>query len=349
MNAVIERPAVGRILQQCVPMRAVRTMLVPLDIPNGRTEQPVVPAFFETEPFLPAQGGAAWARASELPRLIAVRVCSERRPTPTVSRTPAGLPVRRVGTSVALDAPAACLSLWEVPAHGHVLACEQLTGTATDIAVGDGPRDCIEHDLAASLAPFGLTLDASPVDLFARLDTRLPGPSMYRPLRELAVSAGEPSAPGAVDGICIERAVFDDLTEMQPDVGSGVFDCILWVALKAQYLHDRRRIEGHLDDCRSPRMRVDSVDILFDVTVARIRQFEIEAMATRAFVTNRCAPTSARSIVRDASIKRSAAELRVVGTELTRLCDIVEKSVLLRTHRRLMFSGLRARGRSMPR
>ncbi len=58
--------------------------------------------------------------------------------------------------------------------------------------------------IEAFLRPFGLTTEASPIDVFPRLDTRLPRSEVYRPLRSLTIHGPNWTGRDTLEGLIIE-------------------------------------------------------------------------------------------------------------------------------------------------
>lgn len=69
--------------------------------------------------------------------------------------------------------PAHCLSLWEVPGHGVVLACEDWTADPVE-GLADWRASGIDAAVDRLLAPFGLAADARLRDVFPDVDPALP-------------------------------------------------------------------------------------------------------------------------------------------------------------------------------
>ncbi|UZG59845.1 hypothetical protein [Rhodococcus opacus] len=184
-----------------------------MDIVESADPVPV-PAVDEVEPFLPARISAPTATGNDGPhaQLLAFRHIVDRSSPPVTfglaldnQRAPAGPQHRYVGP------PATCLSLWEVPGNGLVLACEELTpdraGSLIDRhndPLRDGGSPEFWTAIEAFLRPFGLTAEASPIDIFPRLDTRLPRSEVYRPLRSLTMHGPHRTDRDTLEGLIIE-------------------------------------------------------------------------------------------------------------------------------------------------
>ena len=191
----------------------LRVILLPLDIVESADPVPV-PAVDEVEPFLPARISAPSATGDDGPhaQLLAFRHIVDRSSPPVTfglaldgQRAPNGPQRRYVGP------PATCLSLWEVPGNGLVLACEELTPDRTGSLI-DRHNDPLRGGgspefwaaIEAFLRPFGLTTEASPIDVFPRLDTRLPRSEVYRPLRSLTIHGPNWTGRDTLEGLIIE-------------------------------------------------------------------------------------------------------------------------------------------------
>ena len=191
----------------------LRVILLPLDIVESADPVPV-PAVDEVEPFLPARISAPTATGDDGPhaQLLAFRHIVDRSSPPVTfglaldnQRAPNGRQHRYVGP------PATCLSLWEVPGNGLVLACEELTPDRTGSLIDrhndplrDGGSPEFWTAIEAFLRPFGLTAEASPIDIFPRLDTRLPRSEVYRPLRSLTMHGPHRTDRDTLEGLIIE-------------------------------------------------------------------------------------------------------------------------------------------------
>ncbi|PBC47585.1 hypothetical protein [Rhodococcus sp. ACPA1] len=191
----------------------LRVILLPLDIVESADPVPV-PAVDEVEPFLPARISAPTATGDDGPhaQLLAFRHIVDRSGPPVTfglaldnQRAPDGPQRRYVGP------PATCLSLWEVPGNGLVLACEELTpdraGSLIDRhndPLRDGGSPEFWAAIEAFLRPFALTPEASPTDIFPRLDTRLPRSEVYRPLRSLTMHGPSWTERDTLESLIIE-------------------------------------------------------------------------------------------------------------------------------------------------
>jgi hypothetical protein len=189
----------------------LRVILLPLDIVESADPVPV-PAVDEVEPFLPARISAATGDDGPRAQLLAFRHIVDRSSPPVTfglaldgKRAPDGRQRPYVGP------PATCLSLWEVPGNGLVLACEELTpyraGSLIDrhndpLRGGGSPE--FWATIEAFLRPFGLTTDAAPIDIFPRLNTRLPNPQVSWPLRNLTIHGTHWTEPDTLEGLIIE-------------------------------------------------------------------------------------------------------------------------------------------------
>ncbi|MFD9669029.1 hypothetical protein ACFWAY_46990 [Rhodococcus sp. NPDC059968] len=191
----------------------LRVILLPLDIVESADPVPV-PAVDEVEPFLPARISAPSATGDDGPhaQLLAFRHIVDRSSPPVTfglaldgHRAPDSPQRRYVGY------PATCLSLWEVPGNGLVLACEELTPDRAGSLI-DRNNDPLRGGgsgefwaaIEAFLRPFGLTTEASPTDIFPRLDTRLPRSEVYRPLRSLTMHGPNWTERDTLEGLIIE-------------------------------------------------------------------------------------------------------------------------------------------------
>lgn len=191
----------------------LKVFLLALDIEASAESPPPVTAVTEVEPFLPARIAEPPVsdRGVRPASLLAYRRITDRS-RPPVSFGVATGAVRLPPLSAPyVGHPATCLSLWEIPGHGPVLALETLTDGRSRLVDrrvdplqdrgGAGFREAL-HEF---LAPFGLTADAGLNDLFPGLNRRLPVPATYRPLHEVVArrhrGVGDREV---VDGLVVE-------------------------------------------------------------------------------------------------------------------------------------------------
>ncbi|WP_138998660.1 hypothetical protein [Rhodococcus zopfii] len=169
--------------------------LLALDIDASTVPRPPIPRVEAVEPFLPARVGAdpATDHGVRPAVLLAYRHIIDRaRPDVSFGVSTGAL---RSGSTTAcpyVGAPATCVSLWEIPGHGLVLALEALTDKSPLVGRridplqdrdGQGFRPTVD----GFVAPFGLTSSASLEDLFPGINRMMPAPTTYRPLHEIVV------------------------------------------------------------------------------------------------------------------------------------------------------------------
>ncbi|TCN49053.1 hypothetical protein EV641_117121 [Rhodococcus sp. SMB37] len=172
----------------------LKVFLLALDIEAAAVSPPPVAAVDELEPFLPARIGT-------LPRtehgvrpasLLAYRHITDRESAPLSFGSSTGA-LRSGAAHPFVGSPATCLSLWEIPGHGLVLALESLSDDKSPLIDwradplqdrdGAGFRPAVDE----FLAPFSLTSAACLNDLFPGLNRRMPAPTTYSPLSDLVV------------------------------------------------------------------------------------------------------------------------------------------------------------------
>ncbi|WP_237735192.1 hypothetical protein [Rhodococcus sp. JVH1] len=360
-----------------------------------------VPAVDEVEPFLPARISAPSATGDDGPRaqLLAFRHIVDRS-SPPISfglaldgeRAPDGLQRPYVGP------PATCLSLWEVPGNGLVLACEELTSDRAGRLVdrhhdplrgGGSPEFWATID--AFLRPFGLTVDATPLDIFPRLNTRLPSPQVSWPLRTLTIHGPHRTEPDTLEALIVEvhidggdtvRRLVDEpgttpctgaasrscrgllrwhrvpLIDRASRLGSGIairgdarvlavdlggpvigpeylgqgtremlYGLIGWVALRAQHSADHRRVLSLLRNRRHLSER-GALAGLGDIAAARRRMIETRLLQAHLTGAHRRPPRIASTHLRSTLVHHTADEIAFLHTELGKLCDSAESSLL---------------------
>lgn len=159
-------------------------LLLALDIPGDAGAQARPCPGPDSGPFLPAS--SADPVSATLPvHLVAVREC--------VESTGGALVLGEDAAPLHVGPPARCLSLWAVPGHGAVLACEAWTADPVEGLADWQPSglDCVFGRL---LAPLGLTTAARLGDVFPDLG---PAWSSIR-LSGLFAGTGHELASGAL-------------------------------------------------------------------------------------------------------------------------------------------------------
>ncbi|MCL2532815.1 MAG: hypothetical protein FWE39_01510 [Nocardiaceae bacterium] len=157
-----------------------------LDVSADGSELPSGP-LAEFAPFLPAS--SADPVSTPLPlRLSAVRGISD--------HAGGELVLGRYSAAIHVGSRTGCLSLWTVPGHGTVLACEALVASPSEGFV-DWRTAEIGSTVDRFLAPFGFTVEARLRDVFPDLDTAIPN----LPLSELLAGSGPQRAAA---GLAIE-------------------------------------------------------------------------------------------------------------------------------------------------
>lgn len=306
------------------PTHEVRTVLVPIAVPNGRGQRLPVPAFSEVAPFLPSRiPPAPGDRPNrETPRLVAVRLRSGQGRTCAIARTPAGRPMNSELPLLPLDTDAACLSLWEIPGHGHVLACEDLIqpgqGSRRQLS-GPDLRDPSDADVSAILASFGLTLRQSLVELFPRLDTRLPGRWMYWMLSEILLRTAHPGQNGALAGVRMQR-------QRTCSSDRQVHDCLAWVALNGLHWQDRDCLEASLHTYRNAPTRAGAQQVFDSVITARLRQHALASLI-ESEAPDTCMRVHRDHTVLSALIGRALSRSTATDPQLLPLCAIAESAI----------------------
>ncbi|TQC43408.1 hypothetical protein EEB14_43290 [Rhodococcus sp. WS4] len=381
----------------------LRVILLPLDIAESADPVPV-PAVDEVEPFLPARISTPSATGDDGPhaQLLAFRHIVDRSSPPVTfglaldgQRAPAGPQRRYVGP------PATCLSLWEVPGNGLVLACEELTPDRTGSLI-DRHNDPLRGGgspefwaaIEAFLRPFGLTTEASPIDIFPRLNTRLPRSEVYRPLRSLTMHGPNWTGRDTLEGLIIEvhtdgvetvRQLVDEpgttpsagtashsyrglmrwhrvpLIDRASRLGSGIairedaralavdlgapatgpghldrgtremlYGIIGWVALRAQHSADHRRVLSLLRNRRQLNER-RALAGLGDIAAARTRMIETRLLQTHPAGAHPLPARIEATHLRSTLVHRTADEIAFLHTQLGKLCDSAESSLLPHT------------------
>lgn len=167
--------------------------LLALDIDASTVPRPPVPPVDAIEPFLPARVGTD--RATDHGVRPAVLLAYRHLVDHTRPEVPFGVATGslRAGSSARpfVGAPATCVSLWEIPGHGLVLALETLRDNTSSLIGrridplqdrdGQGFRPVVD----GFLAPFELTSSASLEGMFPGINRMMPAPTTYRPLHDV--------------------------------------------------------------------------------------------------------------------------------------------------------------------
>ncbi|WP_435278385.1 hypothetical protein [Rhodococcus yananensis] len=174
----------------------LEVFLVALDIDASAVGNPPVSAVGTLDPFLPAHIEARRPTGHGIrpPEMLAYRYIADS-DRPAVSFGVSTQALRTGATPVRpfVGPPATCVSLWEIPGYGAVLAFEalrdgssRLIGRRTD-PLQDRDGDGFGPAVDGFLSPFGLSAVSSLEDLFPGINRMMPAPTTYRSLRELVV------------------------------------------------------------------------------------------------------------------------------------------------------------------
>ncbi|WP_031939037.1 hypothetical protein [Prescottella defluvii] len=219
----------------------LEVFLLALDIEDLPADESVDRTGFE--PFLPA------THVDPARTHLPVRLAAARREVPTAADGPQ-LVLGTDSGAIHVGRSADCLSLWSVPGHGAVLACEAL--------VADAGEDCIDWHTGTLnatvdrlLAPFGLTTASRLHDLFPGLDVS----SANVPLAGLVCGTGHDRASA---GVAIEVTGNGGARVRHRAGGSGT-DAAGW-AWESIALVDRP-----VRDDAAIAVREDAGAILFDL------------------------------------------------------------------------------------
>ncbi|MGW0174504.1 hypothetical protein ACWDUM_11735 [Rhodococcus sp. NPDC003322] len=191
----------------------LRMFLLALDVREGPSPTRVEPVL-AVEPFLPARIGPRprTERGVRPAVLLAYRHRSEAGAELTFGAATAAMRSGEPGVRPYVGPAATCLSLWEVPDNGLVLALESLSDVPDTTLVGWNTDPLQDRDGAgfrpavdAFLTVFGLDSDASLVDLFPGLHTRLSDPAVHRPLTDVVVHSHRGIGDQeAIEGLVVE-------------------------------------------------------------------------------------------------------------------------------------------------
>ncbi|MEE2035321.1 hypothetical protein [Rhodococcus chondri] len=188
----------------------LKVVLLALDIDCG-PQPPSVAAVEAVEPFLPARIGAAPPSDHSVrpASLLAYRHVTDPTSPPVAFGVPtAALRADQLAARPYVGHPATCLSLWEIPGNGLVLALERLSDNSSRLV--DSRIDPLDEGaefrtaIDGFLAPFGLSMESGPNELFPGLNRLMPVPETYRPLRELVVYRHRGGTGAVIEALAIE-------------------------------------------------------------------------------------------------------------------------------------------------
>ncbi len=220
--------------------------LLALNIPGDSGAQVDPCPTAGSAPFLPASNDDP-VSASLPMNLLAVRECVEFTGDPLV--------LGKGSAPIHVGPPAHCLSLWEVPGHGVVLACEDWTADPIG-GLADWRGSGIDRAVDHLLAPFGLTADARLHEVFPDLDPTLP----HLRLSELVAGTGH------------ERASAGLVVEVRGDGGDRVRQCVGGPGTDAAgWRWERLALaERPVQDGAAIAVREDAGAILFDLEATAV-------------------------------------------------------------------------------
>jgi len=193
VNSGVGASAVGSVTG-CLGV--LKVFLLALDIEAAPQTPTRVPPVEKMEPFLPARIAdyPDSDHGVRPPCMLAFRhLVDPTRPELSFGASTGSLRQAPEATRPYVGHPATCVSLWDVPGHGLVLALESLTDNGSPLVdwrsdpLQDRDGAGFRSVLRGFLAPFGLTAGACLNDVFPGLNRRLSGPTTYRPLHELVL------------------------------------------------------------------------------------------------------------------------------------------------------------------
>lgn len=174
----------------------LKVFLLALDIDAAAESPPRVPAIETVDPFLPSRIRSLSGSDHRVrpPSLLAYRHIVDRsRPELSFGVSTGSLRAAPGTVRPFVGHPASCLSLWDVPGHGLVLALETLDDNTSPVV--DWRTDPLQDRDGAGfrptvdglLAPFDLTVDSSLDDIFPGLNRKLCAPTTYRSLHKIVI------------------------------------------------------------------------------------------------------------------------------------------------------------------
>lgn len=192
----------------------LKVLLLALDIESAPEPPPRVSAVDTLDPFLPARVRTLSKSEHRVrpPSMLAFRHIVDRtKPEVAFGASTGSLRMAPESARPHVGHPATCVSLWDVPGQGLVLALESLTDNKSPMI--DWRTDPLQDRDGAGfrptvdefLAPFDLTSGACLDDVFPGLNRRMCAPTTYRPLHEIVIHSHRGVGDcEAIEGLLVE-------------------------------------------------------------------------------------------------------------------------------------------------
>ncbi|NKR69391.1 hypothetical protein GS485_09835 [Rhodococcus hoagii] len=298
------------------------------DRPDDSAERSELAGGCGSGPFLPASNPAPVSVSLPV-NLLAVRECVEFTADPLV--------FGNGSAPIHVGPPAHCLSLWAVPGHGVVLACEDWTADPVE-GLADWRASGVDGAVDRLLASFGFTTATRLRDVFPEAHAVLPNVR----LADLVAGTGhERASAGLVVAVREDAgAILLDLEAVAADHDHAVFGVsemiralVPWVAVRARHAADYRLVLDHLRDHAALE---DSrlLAALDDVAAVQARRMERVLLVAEArhdgAALARMAPAQLRTVL----VRRLSTETAALDAELGEATRVIERALLRSAERR---------------
>lgn len=298
------------------------------DRPDDSAERSELAGGCGSGPFLPASNPAPVSVSLPV-NLLAVRECVEFTADPLV--------FGNGSAPIHVGPPAHCLSLWAVPGHGVVLACEDWTADPVE-GLADWRASGVDGAVDRLLAPFGFTTDTRLRDVFPDAHAVLPNVR----LADLVAGTGhERASAGLVVAVREDAgAILLDLEAVAADHDHAVFGVsemiralVPWVAVRARHAADYRLVLDHLRDHAALE---DSrlLAALDDVAAVQARRMERVLLVADARHDGAALARMAPAQLRTMLVRRLSTETAALDAELGEATRVIERALLRSAERR---------------
>lgn len=298
------------------------------DRPDDSAERSELAGGCGSGPFLPASNPDPVSVSLPV-NLLAVRECVEFTADPLV--------FGNGSAPIHVGPPAHCLSLWVVPGHGVVLACEDWTADPVE-GLADWRASGVDGAVDRLLAPFGFTTDTRLRDVFPAAHAVLPNVR----LADLVAGTGhERASAGLVVAVREDAgAILLDLEAVAADHDHAVFGVsemiralVPWVAVRARHAADYRLVLDHLRDHAALE---DSrlLAALDDVAAVQARRMERVLLVAEARHDGAALARMAPAQLRTMLVRRLSTEMAALDAELGEATRVIERALLRSAERR---------------
>lgn len=292
------------------------------DRPDDSAERSELAGGCGSGPFLPASNPDPVSVSLPV-NLLAVRECVEFTADPLV--------FGNGSAPIHVGPPAHCLSLWAVPGHGVVLACEDWTADPVE-GLADWRASGVDGAVDRLLAPFGFTTDTRLRDVFPDAHAVLPNVR----LADLVAGTGHERASA---GLVVEVRG-DGGDRVRQGVGGRGTDVAGW-RWERVALAERPAREGAVvavrEDAGAILLDLEAVAADHDHAVFGVSEM-IRALvpwvAVRARHDGAALARMAPAQLRTMLVRRLSTEMAALDAELGEATRVIERALLRSAERR---------------